>query len=159
MPFANNLKTVTRQWERLCTNANIQNSCQSSQNWTSQQIHLKVRPSNAQRKTLELQASISMLNDKVHDIIIRKQLNKYDLFRKVFITKLFSLKRTWQDDLDSHSWIWTQDQSGDVLTTMHGNTYWKHHTSTNSSWKACRWGGGDLDLFLVSLQSLNRPWT
>ena len=76
---------------------NIQVSCQSSQEWTSQQVHPKVKNPRATYQTL--QASVSMLNVRVHDSTIRKRLNKYGLFGRAAGESLFSLKRTWQ-----HSW-------------------------------------------------------
>ena len=57
----------------------IQDSFQSSQGWTSQQVHLKVTES-AKAASQTLQASASMLNVKVHDSTIRKRLNMYDFF-------------------------------------------------------------------------------
>ena len=47
--------------------------------WTSQQVHPKVRLWTGQ-ELQTLQASVSMLNVKVHDSKIRKRLNTYSLF-------------------------------------------------------------------------------
>ena len=88
----------------LCKVENIQDSFQ-----LSHQIHLKFRPCNAQRnfekpksyRPQTLQASVGMLNIKVHDSTIRNRLNrlKYGLFGRVIGESLFSLKRTWQHSL------------------------------------------------------------
>jgi len=82
---------------------NIQDSCQSSQEWTSQQAHPKVKNPIVTSQTL--QASVSMLNIKVHDSTIRNRLNKYGLFGRVAGESLFSLKRTWQHSLGLQSCI------------------------------------------------------
>ncbi len=69
----------------------IQNRHQSSQEFTSQQIHPKIRPCNAQEKwqiTQELhlqtlRASANMWNNKVHDRTIRKIWEKYGMFGRL----------------------------------------------------------------------------
>lgn len=63
--------------------------CQTSQDWTSQQIHLKVKScysqiaKNPRATPLTLHGSVSMLNVKVYDSKIRKRLNEYGLLGRV----------------------------------------------------------------------------
>ena len=102
-PFPNYLESIIERkiihkWETF------KDDCRS---WTSQQVHPKVRLCNAQRKCKKtpratsqtLQASVIMLNVKVHDSTVRKRLNKYGLFGRVAGENLFALKRTWQHSL------------------------------------------------------------
>ena len=108
---------------------NIQDSCQSSQELTSQQVHLKVRLLNAQpncktrrAQSQTLEALVSMLKGKhvkpyfwhieiTRDLqlesTIRKGQNVYGLFRRVAGESLSSLERTWQHSLGCKSCIKT----------------------------------------------------
>ena len=102
-PFTNHLESIILQRERLFTSGNIQDSCQSSQEWTSQQVHPKVKKPRATSQTL--QASVSVLKVKGHDSTVRKRLNKDGLFGRAAGESLFSLKRTWQHSLGLQSCI------------------------------------------------------
>lgn len=63
-PFLNNLKLMIWQWERLFTSGNIQVSCQSSQECTSQKIPPKVKLCIAQRPCKKKQKkSTSYISD------------------------------------------------------------------------------------------------
>ena len=94
-PFPNYLESIILQREKLFSSG--KHLTQSSQEWTSQQVHPKVKNPRATSQTLR--ASVSMLNVKVHDSTIRKRLNKYGLFGRAGWESLFSLKRTWQHRL------------------------------------------------------------
>ena len=90
-PFLNYLKVIILQWERLfLCGKKIKDGCQSFQEWTSQQVPHKVRLWNAQgnckkpkscRISQTLQASVSMLNAKLHDNAIRKKTEQVKLVR------------------------------------------------------------------------------
>lgn len=61
---------------------NIQDSCQSSQEWTSRELHHKVILCKKKKKTpratyQNLQALVSVLNVKIHDIQLEKHCS-YD---------------------------------------------------------------------------------
>jgi len=47
-----------------------------------------------------LQASISMLNLKIHESTVRKSLTKYDLLKRDSRRKFLLSKKTWQHSLD-----------------------------------------------------------
>ncbi len=80
---------------------------QSSQEWTSQQIHPKVRPCNVLREIADnprispktLQDSVNMLNDKVHDSTIRIIWDKYNMFGRLARRKPLLSKQIWQHGL------------------------------------------------------------
>ena len=63
--------------------------------------HLMIRDTakNPVATSQTLQASVSMLNVKVHEIRSKKKLYKYGLFGRVAGESLFFLKRTWQHSL------------------------------------------------------------
>ena len=136
---------------------NIQDSCQSSQEWTSQQVHPKVKNPRATSQTL--QASVSVLNVKVHDSTIRKRLNKYGLFGRVGGESLFSLKSL-------QSCIWTNHKTSGTMSFGQTRPKWRclviMHSSTSGENQTCHtncqarwWRADDLGLFwdLGTLQS------
>jgi len=76
---------------------NIQDSCQSSQEWTSHQVHPEVRENAKKPTTISipqtLQASVRISSVKGQDSIIRKKLKEHGLFgmvarreKKVFLS-------------------------------------------------------------------------
>lgn len=80
--FLNYLKSIILQWERLCMSG--KDSCQSSLEWMSQQIHpmwCSVKWQKNPRATFQtLQASVSMLNIDVH---VRPPVWQLNLVRNV----------------------------------------------------------------------------
>lgn len=80
--FLNYLKSIILQWERLCMSG--KDSCQSSLEWISQQIHpmwCSVKWQKNPRATFQtLQASVSMLNINAH---VRPPVWKLNLVQNV----------------------------------------------------------------------------
>ncbi len=68
----------------------IQNRHQSSQEWTSQQIHPKIRPCTSPQT---LQASVNMLNDNARDSTVRKIWDNYGMFGRLARRKLLLSKK------------------------------------------------------------------
>ena len=101
-PSPNNLESITLQWERFTRRKDTMQlpvfqgvaSC-----WSLSKVRLREITKNSRATLYRLQASVSMLNVKVHDSIITKRLKKYGLFGIVVRIKAFFSKRTWQHGL------------------------------------------------------------
>ena len=105
---------------------------------------------NSRATSQILQASVRMLNVKVHDCTIRRRLNKHGLFGRVAGESLFSLKRTCQHSLGLQSYICTNHKTSGTmsfeqtrpkwrcLVKMHGSMFGENqiqHISTNISYQ------------------------
>ena len=100
------LRKIIHKWETFKTVANLPRSGRPS-NFTPRSDHAMLREiaKNPGVTSQTLQASVSMLNVKVHDSIIRKRLNKYGLFGRVARRKPLLSKKNMAEGLGLQSCI------------------------------------------------------
>jgi len=97
------VRKIIHKWKTFKAVANLGRP--SKFNPRSDCAMLRETVENPRATSQTLQASVSMLNVKVHDSKVRKRLNKYGLSGRDAGESLFSLKKTLQPNLGLQSCI------------------------------------------------------